>query len=443
MTGVALPTITAIRVDTNETIEVFQTENGRWQTFGDVLIVGDLIPGDPPIFVPDTISPVPTPSPDPVPTPEPTPTPTPTDPNVPTPTPTPIGDNLAPIAVDDQVTAVAGQTVIFNVLENDIDPDNNSGEGTTTQTLSISQFGSAVNGNLEVNRDSGVFVYQANLDFSGLEVIPYTASDGQTTSNLANVFITVLPSNVITVEGAGFGTDGDDSILGSQTTADSINGLGGSDTIFGQGGADILSGNEGDDLLFGNQDNDTLAGNQGNDCLYGGQNADLILGQEGNDQAYGNKGEDTLFGSEGQDCLYGGQGSDCLRGGIDSDRLFGDKDSDVLLGDAGNDSVYGGEGEDFIFGNEGSDSLLGDAGADTIYGGTGSDSLLGGDDVDQLSGEVGDDFIFGGLGADTLTGGSGSDTFVVAEGTGGPSIEDADIVVDLKSVLTASAWQTV
>ncbi len=330
--------------------------------------------------------------------------------------------NQPPDAVNDQFQTKQGDPVFFNVLENDIDPDGD--------TLNIGTFTQTQNGTLAF-AGAGIFTYEPNREFFGLDGFSYTVTDG-TATDLAEVVINVIPQDLpILIEGIGKGTVEDDTITGS-SGEDVIDGLEGNDSIFGLAGNDQIQGSEGIDFLFGNTDNDTLEGGTGNDQIYGGKQSDRLVGEDGDDGLFGNLGEDTLLGGQGRDSMYGGQANDSLRGGLDDDLVLGDKDNDVVWGDEGNDSVYGGSGEDLIFGNDGADSLLGDTGNDTIFAGTGSDTGLGGEGNDQISGELGSDFLFGGEGADTLAGGTGSDTFAIAEGTGGSSIEEANIVQDFQ-----------
>jgi Ca2+-binding RTX toxin-like protein len=56
--------------------------------------------------------------------------------------------------------------------------------------------------------------------------------------------------------------------------------------------------------------------------------------------------------------------------------------------------------------------------------------LWGGEGNDQLFGDFGNDRLMGYLGADTLTGGLGNDAFVIGFGTGGNTVETADVIVD-------------
>ncbi len=92
------------------------------------------------------------------------------------------------------------------------------------------------------------------------------------------------------------------------------------------------SGTDGDDTITGSNFNDLMSGNAGNDTVSGGNNRDCILGGEGND---------SLFGDNGNDVLLGGAGQDELRGGNGNDVLYGGPGTDTLDGGPGNDTCYG------------------------------------------------------------------------------------------------------
>lgn len=142
-------------------------------------------------------------------------------------------------------------------------------------------------------------------------------------------------------------TDGNDTLVGYETTGDTIRGLGGDDNLRGEGG---------NDFLYGDAGNDTLNGGTGDDTLDGGEGADVLIGGFGHDVVHGGDGDDQISGDE----WYGGNGNDVLDGGAGND---------VLSGMEGNDTLMGGEGDDSLDGGPGSDVLAGGAGNDTISGG--------------------------------------------------------------------------
>ncbi|MFZ1030213.1 MAG: Calx-beta domain-containing protein [Limnoraphis robusta] len=131
--------------------------------------------------------------------------------------------------------------------------------------------------------------------------------------------------------------------------------------------------------------------------------------------------DDTGVGSDFDDILFGNQGND---------RLSGEGGFDLVYGQSGADALSGEVGDDVLFGGQGDDKMQGDAGNDIIYGDRGSDRLWGGEGNDQLFGDFGNDRLMGDLGADTLTGGLGNDAFVIGFGTGGNTVETADVIVD-------------
>jgi Ca2+-binding RTX toxin-like protein len=268
------------------------------------------------------------------------------------------------------------------------------------------------------------------------------------------------------------GTDGNDTLTGSNYLHD------------------ILRGGAGNDSLSGNMGDDTLYGEAGNDTLLGGNDEDVLDGGEGSDYLSGSDGDDVLLGGAGNDTLYGGNNDDSLTGGLGNDYVDGNTGSTAFfynLGD-GNDTLAGsstlasyvntlqfGEGilpdqvtasasgydiilrltatnetvtlKNFLLnsscwmdsiafsdgttwstaeildkarlqvGTEGNDTLTGsDYLRDLLYGGAGNDSLLGNQGYDTLYGEAGNDTLRGGGGNDTLYGGDGDDKVIGTDG---------------------------
>ncbi|PVE23534.1 hypothetical protein DC522_15430 [Microvirga sp. KLBC 81] len=70
---------------------------------------------------------------------------------------------------------------------------------------------------------------------------------------------------------------------------------------FGSSGNDQLYGSVGDDTLYGGYGNDTLDGAGSNDILKGGAGRDTLRGETGNDQLWGGLSNDSLIGGSGKD----------------------------------------------------------------------------------------------------------------------------------------------
>ena len=100
---------------------------------------------------------------------------------------------------------------------------------------------------------------------------------------------------------AVFGTDGGDTMVGSNAR---------SNVLLGGDGDDIVLGKKFDDYLIGNDGDDTLKGQNGNDELFGGDGDDELLGQNGDDYLSGDNGDDIINGGNGSDFLAGGAGAD-------------------------------------------------------------------------------------------------------------------------------------
>jgi len=78
--------------------------------------------------------------------------------------------NKDPSAQNDNVVVLEDEFVVFDVLENDTDPDGD--------TLSVISVGSALNGVVEIQSD-GRLMYQPNADFHGTDQFQYTIADGK------------------------------------------------------------------------------------------------------------------------------------------------------------------------------------------------------------------------------------------------------------------------
>lgn len=183
------------------------------------------------------------------------------------------------------------------------------------------------------------FDYTPDAGFTGTDTFTVYATDGQGSSSLATITITVTPpEESITL------TDGKDAeSYGSYDHAVVVSALDGADHIKGTPFNDTIDGGAGRDQLFGRD---------GADKLMGGDGADWLNGGDGNDRIDGGAGADELRGAKGDDILNGGDGGDDLRGG-DGD--------DVLNGGAGRDWLDGGDGSDvFVFDDLGSADVIKD-----------------------------------------------------------------------------------
>jgi Ca2+-binding RTX toxin-like protein len=106
---------------------------------------------------------------------------------------------------------------------------------------------------------NGSFTYVPDEDFVGTDTFTYRASDGQSTSNLATVTITVragcagVPATVVGIQGNN-----------------TLQGTGGNDVIVGLGGNDQIDAGSGNDIVCGGSGNDTVENGSGNDSTPGG-----------------------------------------------------------------------------------------------------------------------------------------------------------------------------
>ena len=242
-----------------------------------------------------------------------------------------------------------------------------------------------------------------------------TGGDDGNLIDLTGMTAAIFNNPALSIE--AHGGNGADTLLGSDSLNDSMDGGHGTDSIVGNGGQDTLLGDDG---------NDSITGNAGNDSIDAGDGQDTVDGGTGNDTIVAGDGEDSIDGSDGTDSISGDDGADTLNGGNDGDILNGGAGNDSLDGQAGNDSIFGGSGNDTLLGGSGADSVDGQGGndleytelvagqstilsTDTLLGGSGNDTLNGADGNDLLNGGAGTDLISGNAGNDSLLGGSGND----------------------------------
>lgn len=255
------------------------------------------------------------------------------------------------------------------------------------------------------------------------------------------------PGNPPPAPGSITGTPGDDTLVGSLNTDDTIFGLAGQDTILGDsasnltgqtvGSDDILHGNGDADFLYGDT-SQSLVGNStgGNDILYGGAGADWIYGDAGaNLGRNATGGNDTLIGGAGDDRLFGDVGGNEQGQGGD----------DILTGGAGDDILLGGGGSDtFSFELMGIDGDVA-PGLDTILDFSATDSLDFSGIIDQ-GGPIGVDMTdldavasFNVVGSDLEIAfdGGGSITLSAHGSSGFTSFADIDAHVDYTVILSS------
>ncbi len=104
----------------------------------------------------------------------------------------------------------------------------------------------------------------------------------------------------------------DDTLRGTNSQKDMLEGFGGDDTLIGRGGGDTLKGGDGKDTLKGGDSKDRLFGGKGNDELGGGKGNDKMTGNGGNDTLNGGKGNDKLTGNKGGDTFVFSKGDDVV-----------------------------------------------------------------------------------------------------------------------------------
>ena len=259
--------------------------------------------------------------------------------------------NMLPVSHNDEVFGGLEETLLIDVLANDIDTEGDF----DLSSLTINRHPRL--GIAEVSTtESGRPVIEYSPITGGEDTFAYSICDGLYRCDIAEVTV-AFPDCTIT------GTRGSDSLVGTS----------GDDVICGLDGDDFIDGKAGNDLIYAGFGEDVVSGRTGDDTIYGGPGNDFILGH---------RGDDTIYGGLSDDILYGGGGNDTIYGGDETDEVYGEAGNDILYGGYGPDKMHGGQGDDIIHGEDGDDTIRGNAGADTVYPGPGSDIVLGSSRVD-------------------------------------------------------------
>ena len=191
---------------------------------------------------------------------------------------------------------------------------------------------------------------------SAVTKVLITGGDDANRIDLTGITAAVFNNPALSIE--AHGGNGADTLLGSDSLADSLDGGHGADSIDGNGlndtllgddGNDTINGGDGDDLINAGDGQDVVDGGLGNDTINAGNGQDSVDGSAGTDSINGDDGGDTLLGGDGVDILNGGQGNDSIDGQNDDDSIFGGAGNDTLLGGSGADSVDGQGGNDLMF----------------------------------------------------------------------------------------------
>jgi|CXWL01.1.fsa_nt_gi Ca2+-binding RTX toxin-like protein len=237
------------------------------------------------------------------------------------------------------------------------------------------------------------------------------------------------------------GTNFNDTLMGRDFIADTLNGRGGDDVLMGRYGADVLNGGDGQDTLsYANSLTGvdvrlfagSAAGGEANGDTYSGiehligsaTRTDTLVGDANANYIWGGGGNETIAGRENADQLYGEAGNDTLLGGADDDYLVGGAGADTLGGGAGNDvAAYSDSAAGVTVNLQTGAGVGGDAQGDVfvsieqVYGSAFNDVIIG-------KANTTDNNFDGREGDDTLTGGLGNDTFVYRSNHGSDTITD-------------------
>ncbi|HEX5277843.1 MAG TPA: Ig-like domain-containing protein [Fluviicoccus sp.] len=386
--------------------------------------------------------------------------------------------NLAPDAVDDQLTANLATPAWLNVLANDSDPDGDA--------LAIVDWYYDGTGFADLDTLTGV-LYFSPFNSVGGGALVYTVSDGRGGYDTARVDISVTsvpgvnssPSALPDFGGYSYGEPVRFNVLGNDSDPDGdVLSVLSASVVYGGGLASVnpdgsltytpqgYLGTVGIMYTISDGHGGQAIGSASVYVMYSGNSAPVVTGESGFtvqsnavlsvnvlandydpdgdpirlDGLYVSSGGGAVTTNENGTVIYDPQGyvgSVTIhylvadnRGGLGQADLFltsvrPDAVPD-LVGDDNDNWLFGSSGNDVIEGRGGRDNLHGAKGSDTMSGGEGDDWMSGSSNglpvsvednaMDLLYGDAGNDQLDGGGGGDMLSGGADVDRLYGAAG---------------------------
>lgn len=170
---------------------------------------------------------------------------------------------------------------------------------------------------------------------------------------VASVAMVVVGSApVLAMHPIEYGTDGDDKIIGTNYSGE---------TIYAKGGRDVVNGRGNSDIIHGGPGNDGGDDRAGMYLMGDSPSPRANSALDGDDRVYGEGGMDDLWGFGGSDLLSGGAGNDRIYAG--EDRWASSTDPNepprkVLTENPGTDAIRGGGGNDQVFARDGRKDVI-------------------------------------------------------------------------------------
>lgn len=212
-------------------------------------------------------------------------------------------------------------------------------------------------------------------------------------------------SEIITGQGNGTGTIGNNDQVGTVGYKGTVTGTGGNDSLTApqQLNGYQFFGGLGDDTLLGYGYDNLVYGAAGADSIYGGDGHSMVDGGAGDDRIRMHGYIDTVYGGTGNDSIFGSEGTALIDAGWGDDTVLAAGNSNVILGNYGNDSIFGGDHDDTVYGGIGGDTITTTDQRNVIFGDDDQLRRVGFNYADSINGGDHDNTVFGGYDNDTIS----------------------------------------
>ena len=223
-----------------------------------------------------------------------------------------------PVARDDFEKTQENQTVRFNVLRNDSDPDGRDGD-LKGVSYTRPEHGTAV------CRVDGSCEYTPDRGFFGRDSYRYVVedADGARDSAVVTIEVEKAPTPIPPEVASCVREPGAAGIRGKEGAA-IINGTYRGEVIKARESATVVRGGDGNDVIYVASEATVVYGGAGNDIIiYSAPAATVVHGDSGRDLLCLYQGAASALAGDGNDVIQGHKGASALDPGAGTDRVYG------------------------------------------------------------------------------------------------------------------------